>query len=229
MFDLRVRQHAACRSAGLGFGPQAAFTTRAPINPWRSVRGLLMGLAVATLAVLVDARPAESAGAFMPPIRTVAAPAGFNGICKRYAWVCASTSKAQRDLSDGQIIALARQVNRAVNGRVREVSDLAQYRLAEVWALPTAKGGDCEDFALLKKLELIKRGVAPGRLLIATALTEENEAHAVLILRTGQGDLVLDNRTRAIKPWQDTGYSFLRMQNPKSKNRWQMVLAGGMF
>ncbi len=184
---------------------------------------------IAALAVLADARPAESAGAFMPPIRTVAAPAGFDGVCQRYAWACASSSKSERNLGEQEIIAMARQVNRRVNARVREVSDLSQYRLTEVWALPTARGGDCEDFALLKKLELMKRGVAPERLLIATALTETREAHAVLILRTSQGDLVLDNRTGAMKSWRDTGYSFLRMQNPKSKSRWQMVLAGGMF
>jgi predicted transglutaminase-like cysteine proteinase len=132
-------------------------------------------------------------------------------------------------MDTSETLALASRINRRVNRQVREISDQRQYRRSEHWSLPTARGGDCEDFALLKKRELIRHGVAPGRLLIATALTPRREAHAVLIVRTADGDFVLDNRTSEIKPWLATGYSFLRMQDPAAPERWRMILAGGMF
>lgn len=229
MFSSAGRYGATDTAPRLGFGTQVNLDRRFHLSVGRALRTLVIGGLIAFVAVLADTRPAESAGAHMPPLRAIAPPAGFQGLCNRYTWVCAGASKSQRNLSEAEILSLARQVNRTVNRQVREISDQSQYRLIEVWALPTKRGGDCEDFALLKKLELLKRGVSPERLLIATALTAEGVAHAVLILRTSQGDLVLDNRTGAIKSWRDTGYSFLRMQNPKSKSRWQMVLAGGMF
>ena len=185
--------------------------------------------AVASAATLGSAVPAASGAGFILPSRSIAAPAGFSGVCDRYAWVCTTHSRAERAMSDDELLATARTVNGGINRRVRQVSDQSQYRKAELWALPTARGGDCEDFALLKKRELMRLGVAPDRLLIATALTARREPHAVLILRTNGGDLVLDNRTSQIKRWNQTGYSFLRMQNPEAPARWQLVMSGGIF
>jgi predicted transglutaminase-like cysteine proteinase len=116
-----------------------------------------------------------------------------------------------------------------VNRQVRPITDRRQYRRDEHWALPTSRGGDCEDFALLKKRELIALGVPADKLLIATVLDRKRQPHAVLVLSTLQGDYVLDNLTSRIKPWGQTGYSFLRMQDPRAPERWVAVLAGGIF
>lgn len=193
------------------------------------VAGFALALALAGALTLGTAAPALSEGGFLLSTKSVAAPSGFHGVCDRYAWACARRTAADAGLDDAARLALAAEVNARVNRTVREISDQRQYRAAEVWALPTKRGGDCEDFALLKKRELIRRGVEPDRLLIATALTRKREAHAVLILRSDRGDLVLDNLTDRIRPWQATGYSFLRMQDPDAPGRWQMVLAGGIF
>ena len=175
------------------------------------------------------ATPALSAAGVILPRKSVAPPAGAVGLCERYAWACASHIQGERALGADEILALGKRVNRSVNASVREVTDADQYGREEHWTLPTHHGGDCEDFALLKKRELLGMGVAPEHLLIATALTETREAHAVLILRTGAGDYVLDNRRNEMLPWRETGYSFLRMQDPDAPARWRMVLAGGMF
>ncbi len=117
-------------------------------------------------------------------------------------------------------------INKKINGRVRSVSDQAQYKKREVWALPTRKGGDCEDFALLKKRELIALGIDPSRLLLATVFDRRQGAHAVLVLRTEGGDLILDNLTNKIQPWRATQYTFMRMQNPQKPTTWVAVSAG---
>lgn len=223
------RRSDAARHGCAGFDPHVRNhrPERRPLR--RYVTGLVLCLALAGAVTVGSATPARSDGAFLSSTRAIDPPAGFRGICERYDWVCARRSAAARPMSDAERIELARGVNSHVNRTVREISDSRQYRRAEYWALPTARGGDCEDFALMKKHELIRRGVAPERLLIATALTRQRVPHAVLILRTGAGDLVLDNLTDRIRPWQDTGHSYLRIQDPREPRRWQMLLAGGMF
>lgn len=160
--------------------------------------------------------------------KSVSAPLGFQGVCARLSWACARTSRATVRDADAQI-ALADRVNRAVNASVREIADDRQYGTSEYWALPTRKGGDCEDFALLKKHELMRAGISAKRLLIATVLDRRQQPHAVLVLRTGKGDYVLDNLTSRLKPWSRTGYSFLRMQDPSAPSGWTLVMRGGIF
>lgn len=213
----------SCRGQGVvTFARQGAHT--ASRFAARAGRRLLVG---AVTAVVV----ASSAGAAEEPRlvarKSIAAPSGFAGVCARYRWACARIG--QRAVSGGAELTLARQVNRAVNRRVRQVSDRRQYGNDDVWTLPTAAGGDCEDIALLKKKELIQRGVAPENLLVATVLDLQGGSHAVLVLRASNGDLVLDNLRSTIIPWRKTGYTFLRMQNPSAPHRWSAVFAGGMM
>ena len=51
----------------------------------------------------------------------------------------------------------------------------------------------------------------------------------MLVMRTDDGDFVLDNLTSRILPWQATGYTFLRIQNPARPSQWSAVLAGGVL
>lgn len=155
------------------------------------------------------------------------APMGFNGVCQRYDWACAADR--QSGVANRAILRLAARINSRINRRVRSISDRRQYNQPEVWALPTRRGGDCEDFALLKKRELIAAGVSPNMLLMATVLDRRRNSHAVLVLRTDEGDFVLDNLTNQIHHWQDTGYTFLKLQNPSRPANWDAIFAGGIF
>ncbi len=191
---------------------------------------ILAFAAVAGLATLTAAFPARSGtggDAHIVSRKPIAAPDGFKGVCARYKWACARSGRGL-GTADGAL-QLAKFVNTSVNRSTRSMSDRRQYGNEEVWALPTSRGGDCEDIVLLKKRELIQRGVAPEHLLIATVLDRNRASHAVLVLRTGDEDLVLDNLKNSILPWRKTGYSFLRMQNPSAPHKWDAVLAGGVF
>lgn len=192
--------------------------------------GVRRALLAAALPLLIASLPAAATTRGDSHIRVrepIAAPDGFAGICARYRWACARSGHAAR--SRKSELHLARAVNHSINSSTRAISDRRQYGSDEVWALPTATGGDCEDFVLLKKKELVRLGIAPERLLIATVLDRKQSAHAVLVLRTAGGDLVLDNLKNEILPWRQTGYSFLRMQNPAAPHEWDAVLSGGMF
>lgn len=195
-----------------------------------AARAAMQAVALTIIAAGVSyTAPAHAAeGGTLTPRKAIAAPDGFGDVCSRYDWACAAGRKDRVDGSD--LLALARGINRAINTRYRQITDRSQYGAEEVWSLPTAsRGGDCEDFVLAKKQSLIAAGVAPGRLLIATVLDRRRALHAVLVLRTDAGDYVLDNLNNSVKSWQETGYSFLRMQNPEAPHRWNAVFAGGVF
>ncbi|WP_299893525.1 transglutaminase-like cysteine peptidase [uncultured Ruegeria sp.] len=155
---------------------------------------------------------------FIPSVASSPPPSGAANLCAQYNWACAG--KRSVSLSSQQELKVVEQINRRVNRSTREVTDQSQYKTTERWALPTARGGDCEDFALLKKRDLIHAGVDPSKLLIATVLDTRRVPHAVLVYRSSNGDLVLDNLTNRIKPWTATRYLFLRMQDPNRPGRW---------
>lgn len=180
----------------------------------RSGKTGIIGCLFAVLSVLASADTA-AANTFIPDRGRISAPTGARSICATYRWACASSSSARTpDLHTVSVV--SRNVNRAT----REVSDEAQYRQDDLWTLPTRRGGDCEDFALLKKKQLIGMGYDPDRLLLTTVLDRKGRSHAVLVVRTDEGDFVLDNLTDKIRRWNSTGYTFLRMQDPAAPHRW---------
>lgn len=182
--------------------------------------------AIATLMALSSAAAAldgtRDAG-FLPLKRSVAAPEGASALCQTYAWACAGATNHAPAGAD--VVKLATQINRAANAAIRPISDQKQYAVAERWTLPSKRGGDCEDYALFKKQALIKAGISPDRLLIAAVLDRKRQVHAVLILRSDLGDVVLDNMTNRVLGWNQTGYTFLRMQDPRQPSQWVATYA----
>ncbi len=176
-----------------------------------------LAVLIASSTIVASEASARDA-AFIQSVVASPPPTGAQQLCRQYTWACAH--KGAASLSSAQELKLVKQINRRVNASTREVTDQRQYKTREMWALPTSLGGDCEDFALLKKRDLINAGIDPRKLLIATVLDTRRNSHAVLVYRSSQGDLVLDNLTNRIKPWSETRYLFLRMQDPKQPRKW---------
>ena len=103
-------------------------------------------------------------------------------------------------------------INRKVNAEIIAATDLEIYGETERWTLPTTRG-DCEDYALLKRHLRIKSGWPVGALLMTVVRDETGEGHAVLTVRTANGDFVLDNKVDDIKPWQQVRHTFLMRQS----------------
>ncbi len=179
---------------------------------------LVMVSAIAVSTLFVTAEVSASEGSFIPSVNVSPPPSGARQLCNQYNWACSTKTSAL--MSRQKEMQIIKRVNRRVNSTTRSVTDQSQYRTSERWALPTSRGGDCEDFALLKKRDLIRAGVDPGKLFIATVLDTQRNSHAVLVYRSAGGDLVLDNLTNKIKPWATTRYLFLRMQNPQKPSGW---------
>lgn len=112
-------------------------------------------------------------------------------------------------------------VNTSVNRRIEERSDLVTAGSVDDWRVPT-KQGDCEDIAILKKSELLKRAW-PASALLLTVATLGGEGHTVLTVRTDKGDLILDNRGSVIRDWSRTSYHYFARQSQSASGKWVRI------
>lgn len=112
-----------------------------------------------------------------------------------------------------------RSVNAAVNRSIIGVNDASDDAGGDVWQANVTRG-DCEDFALTKRDRLIAMGWSPRALRIGVAKTSSGEGHAVLVVRTDQGDMVLDNRNDRIKGWRNTDLRWVMIQSGDNPRVW---------
>lgn len=94
----------------------------------------------------------------------------------------------------------AETINRFVNQRISFTDDSAQYGAPDVWQSAgdtlRRRRGDCEDYAIAKLQLLRQSGVAAGDLYLVIVKDLVRRAdHAVLVVRTGDRLLLLDNAT----------------------------------
>ncbi len=183
------------------------------------------------LASLFTIQPAQAAGpggfarglktapavSYISEKRRTAAPFAHVMFCAQNPNECAARGGASEVslsvFADKQL----RAINASVNRTIRPVNDLPGQ--GDVWQV-NVKSGDCEDFALTKRDHLIAMGWSPKALRIAIAKTPYGEGHAVLVVKTDHGDLVLDNRTNAIKTWKDTDLRWLMIQSGDNPRIW---------
>lgn len=101
-------------------------------------------------------------------------------------------------------------INAAVNAGLKYRSDLDGYGLPDYWATAEetlARGsGDCEEFAMLKMWMLLAAGFDRSQLrLQLVKLLKTGEDHAILIVDTGAGRLVLDNLSATVRDDSEVG------------------------
>lgn len=188
----------------------------------------LFGLDAATAAGFPQRGEADRAPHFTPSHGKTLPPVGFVKFCVRNPADCrpASWSPRRAFMSAGRWRQVY-QLNSYVNARIRPVSDAELYGAEEHWAYP-ADAGDCEDYVLMKKRYLEKLGIPRSALLITVVLDERNEGHAVLTLRTEDGDFVLDNRRNEIRRWSETEYTFLKRQSARDPREWVSLIQDGI-
>jgi predicted transglutaminase-like cysteine proteinase len=116
-------------------------------------------------------------------------------------------------------------VNVAVNAAVKPMNDFDLYGKDEVWAYPHG-AGDCEDYVLEKRRDLMLKGISLTDLLITVVRKPDGEGHAVLTVRTDAGDYILDNLNDTVKPWDTTGYRYLKRQAATHTGRWVTIREG---
>jgi predicted transglutaminase-like cysteine proteinase len=150
-------------------------------------------------------------------------PYGFVQFCQRMPNECREGPWAESRVTDTpQKLAELEQLNKDINRAIEPTTDLDLYGVTEFWTIPTNKG-DCEDYALLKRKKLIEAGWPIGALLMTVVLDEKNEGHAVLTVRLGSGDYILDNKTDEIRLWNKTPYHFVMRQSYLNPRVWMSL------
>jgi predicted transglutaminase-like cysteine proteinase len=114
--------------------------------------------------------------------------------------------------------------NEAVNSAALPISDQDLYGTSDHWSLPLRQGkrllGDCEDFVLEKRRLLSARGYPANTLSVALVRTSWGQNHAVLLVSTDQGDLVLDSLSDKVSLWSQAHYTLLLRQSPLGDDIW---------
>jgi predicted transglutaminase-like cysteine proteinase len=94
----------------------------------------------------------------------------------------------------------------------------------DVWRLPSDGTGDCEDFALDLRQELVQAGLPRGALKIAVARDPDDRLHAVLIVLTDGPTLVLDPiRQTDPQDWRASGLTFVALEEPMPGGVWAQI------
>jgi predicted transglutaminase-like cysteine proteinase len=185
--------------------------------------GLLRQTALAVVFGVNFAGVAKADGLFVTEYGPTLAPYGYVDFCAKNAVLCAShESPAALAMSPG-LLAIIGQVNNYINETITATTDQDLYGVTEFWTMPLAKG-DCEDYVLLKKQSLESLGLPGSAMLITVVLDELLSGHAVLTLRTSEGDLILDNRRNDILPWNKTNYTFLKRQSSENPSIWAALM-----
>lgn len=165
-------------------------------------------------------RGQDRASAYMRVYGSTLPPYGYVRFCEKFRTECArGVFDETRFDAKGDRFAELDRINREVNRIIEPATDLEIYGETEVWTLPTTRG-DCEDYALLKRNRLRARGWPISALLMTVVRDEKGEGHAVLTVRTAQGDYILDNKTDDIRPWHKANYTWVMRQSYIDPNVW---------
>ena len=187
----------------------------------RRLYSVLIGVAalVSSSATASDAVPRTSQDQKQSPFMRIHGqalpPIGYVQFCERHPFDCEPTANEQARIElTTQRLSELDTINRTINRTIEPASDLELYGVEEYWEYPDARQkGDCEDYVLLKRKQLIALGWPHAALLITVVMDERNEGHAILSVRTAQGDFVLDNKNDEIKPWYRTPYRYVMRQS----------------
>ncbi|MGP8231138.1 MAG: transglutaminase-like cysteine peptidase [Methylovirgula sp.] len=116
---------------------------------------------------------------------------------------------------------LLNTINHQVNRTIQPISNFDHWgTLLDHWDYPKDGKGDCKIYALWKRKLLIDAGLPRQALLMTIVRDLDGEGHTILTVKTNRGELILDNLRNDIRPWDQTGYNFLKRQSQENPNVW---------
>ena len=191
-----------------------------PINT-KSLRNALLTAMLALAAIVTPAAATDFRVAFVQVADgTTSIPVGHAEFCQTHTAECGPNTQLVGAITLTETLwQQLLLVNASVNQAIAPVSDQQLYQTAEYWTYPSAYG-DCEDYALLKRRELIAAGWPASTLLMSVVKQADGEGHAVLLVRTDRGDFVLDNQVGSVDLWSDTPYKFIKRQSQADAGQW---------
>jgi predicted transglutaminase-like cysteine proteinase len=149
-------------------------------------------------------------------------PYGWVDFCSRRPEECTLGRLEPVDLKlTKKTWGLLNSVNKLANSAIEPITNLEHWgTMVDHWDYPIDGKGDCKVFALYKRKLLVERGFPRQALLMTVVRDLDGEGHAILTVKTDHGEFVLDNLTDEIRPWEATGYSFVKRQSQSDPNVW---------
>lgn len=145
--------------------------------------------------------------------------------CLRYPSDCRSKSTENERIElNAETSDLLKQVNYSVNMSITPTLKSYGPELQDGWTIAPVTG-DCNDYAVTKRHELLESGLPAKALRLSVVKTTSGIGHLVLVVVTTKGDIVMDNLTEAIRPWQSTDYQWLKIQSTNDARLWYQVKA----
>ena len=156
--------------------------------------------------------------------KPVLAPVAFVRFCMRYQDDCKASpiglDRAPVPLTKARWTELAK-VNGDVNRAIKPEENLGGV-MAEEW-LVAPRRGDCNDYAVTKRHELLARGWPSHALLLTEVVIASGEHHLVLVVRTSEDDFVLDNLSATVRPVSQIEYEWVRAQQTENPKFWSTI------
>jgi predicted transglutaminase-like cysteine proteinase len=145
--------------------------------------------------------------------------------CLRYPSDCKSNPAENDHIDlDAETSELLKRVNHSVNlSIIPTVKDYGP-NLGDGWTI-APDTGDCNDYAVTKRHQLLEGGLPSKALRLSVVKTASGIGHLVLVVVTTKGDVVMDNLTEVIRPWQSTDYHWLKIQSATDSKFWYEVKA----
>lgn len=176
------------------------------------------GMALSAISPAAAAQPIMKVGGL------TSQPIGHYEYCQRDSRDCniiANTTKPVK-LTRARWAEMV-EANARANSTIAPVTDEEYYGVQELWVMPKT-AGDCEDFALMKRRELMSKGWPASSLLITVVRQKNGDGHAVLTVRTDRADYILDNLNGRILPWNETEYAYLKRQAAAHSGQWEKIV-----
>lgn len=197
-------------------------------TPVRLLSSVVAGALLASGAA-ARSRPPHDPAAPASLVETSPSLAPFQHVrfCLRYPADCRSNpAEDERIDLTRENSELLERVNRLVNANIIPAQKSSGGDLQEVWAIAPYTG-DCNDYAVTKRHELLQSGLPARALRLAVVRTPSGSGHLVLFVATTKGDLVLDSLVETIVPWQSTDYQWMKIQSASDARAWYHVKVTG--
>ena len=180
----------------------------------------LFGVAFADLVEASEA--AAPIASYAPVGHSTSVPYGWVDFCGRRPEECTLGKLSPVDIRlTKKTWAALQHVNKRANDAIEPITNLEHWgTMVDHWDYPVDGKGDCKVYALYKRKLLIDRGFPRQALLMTIVRDLDGEGHAILTVKTDRGEFVLDNLSDEVRPWDATGYSYVKRQSQEDPNVW---------
>jgi predicted transglutaminase-like cysteine proteinase len=208
--------------------PKNAVTSVAGCVMARRIPSIYLAMFVGVLSVgSVDARNRSAQDShLLTPIVDASptlAPSQHVRFCLRYPSDCKSDpTESQRIDLNAETSELLKRINDSVNMSIIPIAKSYGSNLGDGWTIAPDMG-DCNDYAVTKRHELLENGLPSKALRLSIAKTASGVGHLVLVVVTTKGDIVMDNLTEELRPWQSTDYHWLKIQSATNSKFWYEI------